>query len=134
MSVGSDIELYDSEIKEIEAVLLRLNDKVGASVDYEAFTREIVQRFEDIEPQGFIVRVAWYEFARGGKKVEGAYMPEITITGRTERPGEFDHGRLAHEIRENILELPGQEKGLIKADKETMRRFISEHGKHSHGD
>jgi hypothetical protein len=129
MPAGSDIELYDSEIKEIEGVLLKLNDKVGTNQDIEAYSREIRERLAEI---GFVASVAWYEFARHGQKVEGAYMPEITITGRTERPGEFDHGRLAHEIRENVLELPGQEKGLIKADKETMRRFIADHGKHSH--
>jgi hypothetical protein len=126
---GSDIELYDSEIAEIEGVLLKLNDKVGTSQDIEAFTHETRERFAEI---GFIVSVAWHEFAVDGQKVEGSYMPEITITGRTERPAEFDHGRLAHEIRSNLLEIPGQEKGLIKADKETMRRFIADHGKHSH--
>lgn len=130
MSVGSGIDLYDTEILEIEKVLGVLNEKVGRSLDIEAFTKEVKERFAEI---GLVVSVAWYEYAADGKKVEGSYLPEITVIRRTEKPGEFDHDRLKHEIVNDVLDLPGQTKGeLIKPDAETVRRFMAEHGKHSH--
>jgi hypothetical protein len=123
-------DIADSEILEIERVLTTLNGRAqDKSHNFEAFEREIRERFEDI---GFLVTVSWYEFGREGQvgAVPNAAMPEITISGRCERKP-FDHDRQVHEVTHNILGLPGQE-GVIKTNTTGMRRLVEGH-KHGHG-
>ena len=132
MPVGASIELYDSDILNIEEVLLKLNEKVGRQLNFEDFEREVKGRFAEI---GLRTEVAWFRYAVEGKQVEGGAMPEITVTGRIEPEREFDHDRLRHEVTQNILELPGQTPGeKIKPDSETVRRFLEEHGSSEHED
>lgn len=130
MTTTAPPEIADSEILEIERVLTTLNQRaLDKSHSFEAFEREIKERFEDV---GFVVAVSWYEFGREGQvgAVPNAAMPEITITDRCERKP-FDHDRQVHEVTSNILGLPGQE-GVIKTNTSGMNRLVKGH-KHGHG-
>lgn len=122
------IDLYDSEVLEIEKTLVALQQRLaGTSRNFNSVQREIEERFAKI---GFLVDVNWYRYAVGGAEVVGGGMPEVTITGRTEKRA-FDYDRQVHEAVRNVLELPG-ETGTIKTDKETVQRFLEGHAKHSH--
>jgi hypothetical protein len=124
-------DLYDHEVANIIKVQERLRERYSGEMrNYTAFEDEARNRFAEI---GFIVQVDWYEFSVGGQLQEGAALPEITITSRTARPGEFDHDRQVSEATSNLLEIPGEE-GVIRTDPETLRRFLGEQdGNHSHG-
>jgi hypothetical protein len=127
------LDLYDHEVKDILRVQQDLRDRAAAKDhNYESFEREVRYRFAEI---GFEVDVNWYRYGieqPGGtvQEVEGAAMPEITITGRIDKGHQFDHDRQVHEAVSNILQLPGQE-GWIKTDPETLRRFMD--GGNGHG-
>jgi hypothetical protein len=122
------IDVYDSEVREIEKVLKLLQERLqGKSRNFPAAEKEIKERFAEI---GFIASVNWYEYAVGEEKQDGA-MPEISITGRIEKR-EFDHDRQVHEVTNDVLELG--EGGTIKTDPETVRKFLEGHKKHSHED
>lgn len=132
----STFEPYDHEVLGIIRVQKLLNDRAQAkNHNYKDFEREIRERFAEI---GLTVDVNWYTFgyeqADGGVREEqGAAMPEITITGRTENHV-MDRDRQVHEAVSNILQLPGED-GWIKTDPETMRRFLGNQrgGGHGHG-
>lgn len=132
------MELYDSEILKIEGILDILNSKRLQRRSFENFTNEIKERFLEI---GLVVSVVWYEMgeeqADGSlRKVEGSYMPEIVIKDRVEG-FQFDHDQMKHEIVNNILGMPDQEKGqLIKATPEDFKKLFGGDGvdprKHHH--
>lgn len=128
------IDLYDSDIIEIEKVLLVLRDRLQAQRrNYPAAEREIRERFAEI---GFVVDVNWFRFAAGGIEQQDGALPEVTVMARCE-PVVFDHDRQVHEVTSNILELPGQDKGeIIRTDRgDAFRKFRQEHGNpkaHSH--
>lgn len=104
----SILDVHDSEVLRIGRVMAVLRDRAKSkSLNYNDFEREIKTRFAEI---GFAVNVNWYEYSIGGVKQDGA-MPEITIMDRTPGSAEFDPDRQVHEVVNNILELPGQEKG-----------------------
>lgn len=106
-------DIYDHEVEQIEAALEKLSEKSGTMANYGAFEREARDRFAAI---GFTVDINWYEYSVNGVKGEGA-MPDITITGRTDPNFTFDPDRQVHEIVQNYLDLPGEEKGrVIKSD------------------
>lgn len=112
-------EVHDSEIIEIERVLERLNATIEGGnkrVDYDAFTREIRERFEDI---GFQVAVNWWD-----SNVAGVLIPEIVIRDRTERKP-FDYDRQVHEVTNDILELG--EGGVIKTDPSQFQAPAHDH-------
>lgn len=100
----ANCDIHDSEILEIEGVLALLNGKARDKqrVSYEAFDREIRERFEDL---GFIVQVAWWD-----SNVPGVLIPEICINDRTERKT-FDHDQKVAEVTSDILGLG--DKGVI---------------------
>jgi hypothetical protein len=133
MGVDTSIELYDSDLLVIEAVLMMLNEKVGTRRNIQAFHDEIIGRFaEGVDGVGFRVSVTWHEYAVGGQKVDGA-MPEIMILGRIEEETEFDRERQQAQVVGNILELPGQTKGeTLKMDNEQVKQFMEQH-KQTHG-
>ena len=129
------LEVLDSEVDEITKVLAVLQDRAKLRAhNYDSFEREIKSRFEDI---GFTVHVNWHSYAIGGVVQVGSAMPEITVTGRLTT---FDPDRQVWEVTQNILDLPGQEKGeVIKTDQgDVFRQFKSDgglmhdHGTHSH--
>lgn len=124
----SDIlDIHDSELAKILAVRDALNKRAESRKhNYNDFEREAREKFAAI---GFTVDISWYEFEVDGQKQDGA-MPEITITGRTDEKFTFDKDRQVHEVTRDILGL-GDE-GVIKTDRETLRRFLDGQGGHGH--
>lgn len=128
----TNMQLYDTEILEIERVLDILNDKRRQRRDLDSFDKEIKGRFEEI---GLIVSINWYECGVPDPdgnlvKQEDEYIPEIVIRDRVEKHL-FDHDRQRHEIVNNVLEMPGQEKGqLLKASSAEIRKILGEQGHH----
>lgn len=101
----SHFEIYDSEIDKIQHILEILRRRAEGSVDYDAFDREIKDRFAKI---GFKVDVKWWT-----TNVEGTLLPEIDIQDRLEKI-EFDHDRQVSEVTNDILGLG--DAGVIKFD------------------
>jgi hypothetical protein len=94
---------YDSEMKEITALHRALGERFSTGLhNFNAVEREIRDRFASI---GFLVDINWYEFEVNGQKFDPskAAMPEITITGRIDKTAGFDHDRMQHEIRSDVL-------------------------------
>lgn len=124
-------DILDSEVEAIMLVLQKLQDRAQLKAhSYEAFEREIRSRFQDI---GFEVDVNWHSYAMGGVVQAGSAMPEVTITGRL---SDFDPDRMVWEVTQNILELPGQDKGeVIKTDAGGVFKEFKQAGglMHSHG-
>lgn len=116
----ANCEVYDSEVIEIEKVLDRLNERALGPVDYDAFDREIKERFAEI---GFVVQTSWWH-----TNVDGVKRPDIVISDRIERK-EFDYDRQVHEVVNDVLELG--EGGVIKSD-DSMRRLSEQHRGHKH--
>lgn len=117
---------YDSEMKLITELHQELNYKFSTGLhNYNAVEREIRERFADI---GFLVEINWYEFEKDGQHFDPkkAAMPEITVSGRVDRLEGFDHERMQHEIRADVLGFG--EGGVIKSDPDT---FKAEHD-HEH--
>lgn len=94
-------DLLDSERIAINHVIAALNAKVGSQMEGGAFQREVRERFAEI---GFVVRCDfWRDDDDPRPWDERPWLPAITLLGRTEDPGEFDHERMGHEVRSNIL-------------------------------
>lgn len=119
--MSSDVlNVLDSEVLAIERVHLALNERARSKkLNYNDFEAEIKERFAEI---GFAVAVNWYRFSVNGAEQEDAAMPEVTITGRTEKKA-WDPDRQVHEAVSNILELPGQE-GWIKTSDAAAQRLL----------
>lgn len=117
------IDLYDSEVAEIEKVWGTLQERTNKSHNYDSFDREIRERFAEI---GFKVRVNWYE-----TNVAGVKLPEIEVIDRIQQR-EFDHDQMRYELTvSNPLGLPSSEVGLIKPDEkwtEAQAKEIHKHG------
>lgn len=97
---GDTMDLpLDSELLELQRVKATLEDRTYKAHRLEAFDREIVERFGEI---GWKVDVKWHE-----TNVAGTYIPVVELVGRCERK-EFDHDQMAHEVRQNILNIPGE--------------------------
>ncbi len=124
------LDIHDSEMAQALDVLARLRDRSRfRRHNYNDFDREIREAFAEI---GLTVEVNWYGFAVGGQVQEGA-MPEVTITGRTDPSFVFDKDRQVHEVTSNVLGLPGEDAGVIKTDRDTVRNFLEGNGGHDHG-
>jgi hypothetical protein len=122
------LDVYDHEVDQLLAIQARLTEKAKyGRYNFIDFEREIREAFAEA---GFTVHVNWHKFAIGCQEQEGA-MPEVTITGRTEKHV-FDKDRQVHEVTSNILGLPGED-GVIKTDRETVKRFMEGNGGHDHG-
>lgn len=121
------LDLYDSEMKQVVALHLELNELArGRQHNYASFERTARDKFAEL---GMTIDVNWYEFELDGVKQDGA-MPEITITGRTDTAFRFDPDRQVHEAVYDVLGLG--EAGWIKTDPETLRRFLGGQGGHGH--
>lgn len=124
---GNILDLYDSEVAQVLAVLGELRERAAAKRhNYNEFEREIRDRFAAI---GFTVDVNWYEFALDGQPQEGA-MPEVTISGRADPSFKFDPDQQVHEAVHDVLGLG--EEGWIRTDKETVGRFLGDQGGSGH--
>lgn len=104
------VEVYDTEILEIEKVLEALSRKQRTSMSLESFRKEIVERFAEI---GFVVYAKVYETNQDGVF---AFAPELR--GRTEE-FTWDPDRMVHEVVNDVADiLPNSEKGqTIKTSK-----------------
>ena len=125
MSAGAGPDILDSEMLEIESVLetLKRRSEDGRRLDRGMFDQEIQDRFANI---GFKVNVLWYE-----TNMTDVRMPEVTIVGRTEKVGAFDHDKMAHEVTSDILGL-GQG-GVIKTSSEDLAKIHGVEQGHKHG-
>lgn len=97
-SAESLVDLYDSDILDIEGVFKRIQEAEGQTRDMEGFRREVVERFAEI---GFKVECRVWS-----SDVPGVYMPEILIQDRI-KPIPFDHTRQSWEVQNDILEIEG---------------------------
>lgn len=99
------IEVTDSEIIRIEAVLKKLNERQGlGGVNLEGFRQEAMDRFRQI---GFEVAVRVYTTEQ-----DGLFAFDLDIIDRLE--GAFDPDRQVWEATHDILDLG--EGGVIKTD------------------
>lgn len=133
--VSSTINLYDSEIIKIEQILEKLNERRArtARMSYEAFTDEAKNRFLEA---GLVVSVRWYsagvEQPDGSMQVvEGTLIPEIVITGRTDKKFAFDHEQMSHEVQNDLLQLGTG--GKLKLTAEDARKILETQKGHKHG-
>lgn len=99
-----DLDLLDSERLRINEVYTRLGEYLGQPREMAAFQREVHDRFAEI---GFRVRCDFYEDV-SEDHLTGVQYPSITIEGRIEDPGEFDHDQMGYEVRSNLLGLNKQ--------------------------
>jgi hypothetical protein len=100
------IDLNDSDLERIEKVYnwMKIQQQTRRNIDQ--FTQDATEKFAS---EGFKVDVHVKETNQ-----EGVYGFEVEIQGRTF--GTFDPDKQVWEVTNNILELPGQEKGFIKTD------------------
>jgi hypothetical protein len=115
------LELLDSEILQIEAVMVALNRKAAnGRINIDAFDKEIVDRFANA---GWKVKVDWYS-----TNVAEVYLPEIVIQDRLKRDndGLFDHERMQAEVQTDILDLGTG--GKVQVSQADLKRFTSGSG------
>lgn len=106
------IDVYDSDIEQIEAVRDVLRARSAGRRDYEEFDREIKDRYAEI---GFAVTVNWHTAAGpDGRQVEGTLIPVVTLDGRLDGRI-FDPDRMVHEVTNDLLKLG--EGGVIATGK-----------------
>lgn len=132
--VTSTINLYDSEIIKVEGILEKLNERrtKTSRMSYEAFTDEAKNRFLEA---GLVTSVRWYEAGverEDGtmQKIEGTLIPEIVITGRTDKKFAFDHDRMSHEVQSDLLQLGTG--GKLKLTAEDARKILETQKGHKH--
>lgn len=123
--VSRTLDLYDSEIAEIEKVLNKIQEKRGHKqhLDLGQFDLFIREEFHKI---GFEVDVKWWH-----TDVPGVKRPDIEILGRTDSRFEFDRDRQVHEVTNDLLGL--NEGGVIKNTKEDLAALegqVKQHGHH----
>lgn len=126
--INSHCELYDSDILAIETgPLLYAQQRSGHRLNIDRFCKDLTEQFAAI---GLGVDVKVYTTAQ-----EGTWAFEVEIQRRLEKQ-EFDYDRMVHEVTNNILEMPGQDKGFIntaEAMNELLRKERSGELKHGHG-
>lgn len=123
LSLGSLVNLYDSDIDRIHrGPLAWMRAQSGKRMDLEDFRKTAVEKFADI---GFRTNVKCYETNEAD-----TYIFEAEIQERLGKK-EFDYDRQIHEVVNNYLDLPGEEKGFVKTS-EGMEKVMHKHG-HGHG-
>lgn len=127
MEIDTQVELYDSDrIKIQNGPYAWAVTKQYTRMDLEDFRKTLTEKFQEI---GFEVFVSCND-----TNVEGMFWFTVEIRRRLV-PIAFDYDRMRHEVVNNILEEPDQEKGrTIKADQDLARVVRQErfHGKHQH--
>lgn len=124
MQFGLDslVNLYDSDIDRIhKGPLAWMRAQSGKRMDLEDFRKTAVEKFADI---GFRTNVKCYETNEAD-----TYIFEAEIQERLGSK-DFDYDRQIHEVVNNFLQLPGEQKGFIKTD-EGMEKALKKHG-HKH--
>jgi hypothetical protein len=119
--ISSAIELNDSEILKLERGPIAWGKlREGSHMDVDGFVRAMV---EQINQAGFTCEPKVYD-----TNVAGAYSFEFEINGRT-ADSIFDPDRQVHEVTNNLLELPGQDKGFIPSKDGIAKLLARETGK-----
>lgn len=115
-------ELHDSDILELEKVYRWMVDQQHKRRDLENFRREIIGRFEE---KGYVVNVLCFETDQAE-----VYTFEVEVLRKIEKKT-FDYDKQVHEVVNNILDLPDQAGGWIKADA-GMKEAAQKAAEHKH--
>jgi hypothetical protein len=105
--MSNNLDILDSELIELDRVLMSwASNQQMSRRDLESFRRGAIEKAARC---GFTLNVLTYETTQ-----EDVYAFEFEITGRVDKKS-FDYDRMVHEVTNNILELPNQDKGFIKS-------------------
>lgn len=115
-------ELHDSDILELEKVYRWMVDQQHKRRDLENFRREIIGRFQE---KGYVVNVLCFETDQAE-----VYTFEVEVLRKIEQKT-FDYDKQVHEVVNNILDLPDQAGGWIKADA-GMKEAAQKAAEHKH--
>lgn len=122
------IELYDHEVIAIDkGPVAWMTQQQGSAMSLEEFRIAAEGKFADI---GILASVKTFETSE-----PGTYAFDVEIYGRT-HAHEFDFDRQVHEVVNNLLDDPGQEKGFIntEAAARELKHSSPDAGKtHRHG-
>lgn len=131
---------YDSEMLKAHEVLLRLRDlHQNERMNPQDFVDRAIEEYAKI---GFVVDVKTYSTGKIVgyhpitreeilEEMPGLWSFDIEIQGRVDRH-EFDHDRMSHEVRNNLLELPDYA-GPVKDDRKDLDAIVRKHAKgHQH--
>lgn len=127
---------YDSEMADAYKIVAQLEERYGkTSMNPQDFVDYAIEEFAKV---GLVVDVKTWStgMVDGHHPITGEEMVqevpnlwtfEIEIQGRADRH-EFDHDRMAHEVRSNLLGLQNDGPSEIKAPK-NMDEIIKKHTK-----
>jgi hypothetical protein len=99
------VNVHDTELLRLGAVLKALREKQAKRTDLEAFRKEIIGRCEEA---GFVVDVKTWT-----TPIDETFSFEVELVDRCE-PKPFDHERQTWEVRQDVLDLGTG--GVIKMD------------------
>lgn len=106
------VDINDSDILRIEEGPIRwARAQQFKRMDLDAFRRDLIDKFAQV---GFKADVLVYSTDAG----PDVFAFDMVIQDRLD--GEFDPDRQVHEVVNNILELPDQDKGWIKTDESLL--------------
>lgn len=100
--VEAEIDLYDSDRANLARLVNWLNQRyVGEHKNPQKYAEELVERFHH---EGFYVEVRMFtDEDYEGPDADMVWYPYVIITGRTDPEEEFDHDRMSHEVRSDLL-------------------------------
>lgn len=104
------LDLYDTEVIEIEGVARYLAGRSHSSTNLEGFRQECVDRFESA---GFVVQVNVWEMLDPSGSGQQVFGYEFEILDRVTQV-EFDPERMAYEVQHNVLGI--EQAGTVGAD------------------
>lgn len=111
VSLESAVDLYDHERMAIrDKVVPALEANRGARRTIDGFVREIKNRFS--QDAGLVVEVTVWENEEMNKDrahSDRLYGFKIYIEARVHEESEFDHERMSHEVRSDMLGLRGED-------------------------
>jgi hypothetical protein len=100
-------ELYDSDVLAMEPVYRWAVEQQGKRLPLEDFRQQLTHKFHD---HGFVVNVKAFTTTE-----EGVYAFDVEVLRKIEKK-EFDYDKQVHQVVSNLLDLPDQAGGWIKAD------------------
>lgn len=115
-------EIHDSDILEMEKVYRWMVDQQHKRRDLEKFRQEVIERFHQV---GFVVNVLTYDTDQ-----PEVYSFDVEVLRKVERKA-FDYDKQVHEVVNNLLDLPDQAGGWIKADA-GMKEAAKKAAEHKH--
>lgn len=120
------MDINDSELLKLERVIEWAKGAQQSYRNIDQFTKDVKER---INGCGFECTVKVFD-----TNEDGVFAFEIEIDGRL--GSSFDPDRQVHEVTNNLLELPGQDKGFIDTkgylDKLAQREFRRKQSGHQH--